>query len=225
MTWQDSPFFAVLRRDLLLLGRGRADAIVSLLFFVLVACLFPLGVGADASLLRTLGPGVLWVAALLATLLSQHRLFAQDHADGTLEQLLLSPGAATLWVLAKITAHWIGTGLPLVAVAPLMGLLFDLGQCSRLTLSLSFALGTPVLALVGAIGAALALGMRGGVLQALLLLPWFVPVLIFGAGSVSACATGQPPTTAFLLLGGALLAALALAPPACVLALRFAVEE
>ncbi|WP_148316691.1 heme exporter protein CcmB [Achromobacter xylosoxidans] len=226
MTWQDSPFFAVLRRDLLLLGRGRADAIVSLLFFVLVACLFPLGVGADASLLRTLGPGVLWVAALLATLLSQHRLFAQDHADGTLEQLLLSPGAATLWVLAKITAHWIGTGLPLVTVAPLMGLLFDLGQCSRLTLSLSFALGTPVLALVGAIGAALALGMRGGgVLQALLLLPWFVPVLIFGAGSVSACATGQPPTTAFLLLGGALLAALALAPPACVLALRFAVEE
>ncbi|MCH4590003.1 heme exporter protein CcmB, partial [Achromobacter xylosoxidans] len=169
MTWQDSPFFAVLRRDLLLLGRGRADAMVSLLFFVLVACLFPLGVGADASLLRTLGPGVLWVAALLATLLSQHRLFAQDHADGTLEQLLLSPGAATLWVLAKITAHWIGTGLPLVAVAPLMGLLFDLGQCSRLTLSLSFALGTPVLALVGAIGAALALGMRGGVLQALLL--------------------------------------------------------
>ncbi|MFY1991114.1 heme exporter protein CcmB [Achromobacter xylosoxidans] len=226
MTWQDSPFFAVLRRDLLLLGRGRADAIVSLLFFVLVAGLFPLGVGADASLLRALGPGVLWVAALLATLLSQHRLFAQDHADGTLEQLLLSPGAATLWVLAKTTAHWIGTGLPLVAVAPLMGLLFDLGQCSRLTLSLSFALGTPVLALVGAIGAALALGMRGGgVLQALLLLPWFVPVLIFGAGSVSACATGQPPTTAFLLLGGALLAALALAPPACVLALRFAVEE
>jgi len=157
--------------------------------------------------------------------LSQHRLFAQDHADGALEQWLLSPEPAALWVLAKILAHWIGTGLPLVLMAPAMGLLFDLSQCSRWTLSISFALGTPVLALLGALGAALTLGLRGGgVLQALLLLPLFAPVLIFGAGSVTACAAGQVHATPFLLLGAALLAALALVPPACALALRFAVE-
>lgn len=220
-----TPFFAVLRRDLLLACRARADLVVSLLFFVLVACLFPLAVGADAARLRAMAPGILWVAALLSALLSQHRLFAQDHADGALEQWLLSPEPAALWVLAKILAHWIGTGLPLVLMAPAMGLLFDLSQCSRWTLSISFALGTPVLALLGTLGAALTLGLRGGgVLQALLLLPLFAPVLIFGAGSVTACAAGQVHATPFLLLGAALLAALALVPPACALALRFAVE-
>lgn len=220
-----TPFFAVLRRDLLVAYRGRADVCVALFFFVLVACLFPLGVGADSALLRVIAPGILWIAALLSALLSQHRLFAQDHADGTLEQLMLSPESPALWVLAKIVAHWIGTGLPLIAMAPIMGLLFDLNQSALWTLSVSFALGTPILALLGAIGAALTLGLRNsGLLLALLMLPLFVPVLIFGAGAVESVMAGEDSATHFLLLGGLLLAALALVPPTCALALRFAVE-
>lgn len=219
------PFFAVLRRDLLLAWRGRADVLVTLAFFVIVVCLFPFGVGAETNQLRAIAPGVLWVAALLSTLLSLHRLFAQDHADGTLEQLLLSPEPTALWVLAKVAAHWIVTGLPLVLVAPGLALLFDVGQGVLGVLTLSLALGSPILALLGAVGAALTLGLRGGgVLLALLVLPLFVPVLIFGAGSVDAELGGTGAAAHLLLLGGGLLGAIALAPFACAAALRIAME-
>ena len=220
-----APFFAVLRRDLTLAWRGRADVLVTLAFFVLVVCLFPFGMGPETNQLRAIAPGVLWVAALLSTLLSLNRLFAQDHADGTLEQLLLSPEPTALWVLAKIVAHWLVTGLPLVLVAPALAGLFDVHQGALGVLIVSLALGTPILALLGAVGAALTLGLRGGgVLLALLVLPLFVPVLIFGAGAVDAQLGGTGAAAQLLLLGGGLLAALALAPFACAAALRIAME-
>ena len=219
------PFFAVLQRDLMLAWRGRADVLVTLAFFVIVVCLFPFGVGPETNQLRAIAPGVLWVAALLSTLLSLHRLFAQDHADGTLEQLLLSPEPTALWVLAKVLAHWVVTGLPLVIVAPGLALLFDVEQSALGVLVLSLAFGTPILALIGGVGAALTLGLRGGgVLLALLVLPLFVPVLIFGAGAVDAYLGGTGATAQLLLLAGGLLAALALAPFACAAALRIAIE-
>lgn len=219
------PFLAVLRRDLMLAWRGRADVLVTLAFFVVVVCLFPFGVGAETNQLRAIAPGILWVAALLSTLLSLHRLFAQDHADGTLEQLLLSPEPTALWVTSKISAHWIVTGLPLVIAAPGLALLFDVEQDALGVLTLSLALGSPILALLGAVGAALTLGLRGGgVLLALLVLPLFVPVLIFGAGAVDAHLSGTGAAAQLLLLGGGLLGALALAPFACAAALRIAIE-
>jgi len=219
------PFGAVLRRDLMLAWRGRADVLVTLAFFVVVVCLFPFGVGPETNQLRAIAPGVLWVAALLSTLLSLHRLFAQDHADGTLEQLLLSPEPTPLWVTAKVLSHWIVTGLPLIIAAPGLALLFDVEQGALGVLTLSLALGTPILALLGAVGAALTLGLRGGgVLLALLVLPLFVPVLIFGAGAVDAHLGGTGAEAHLLLLGGGLLGALALAPFACAAALRIAIE-
>lgn len=216
---------AVLRRDLMLAWRGRTDVLVTLAFFVIVVCLFPFGVGPETNQLREIAPGVLWVAALLSTLLSLNRLFAQDHADGTLEQLLLSPEPTALWVVAKVVAHWIVTGLPLVIVAPGLALLFDLQQDALGVLVLSLALGSPILALLGAVGAALTLGLRGGgVLLALLILPLYVPVLIFGVGAVDAYLGGMGASAQLLLLGGGLLGALAAAPFACAAALRIAIE-
>lgn len=220
-----SVFFAVLRRDLLLAWRSRADVLVTLAFFVIVVCLFPFGVGAEPNLLRAIAPGVLWVAALLACLLSLHRLFAQDQVDGTLEQLLLSSEPAVLWVLAKVFAFWLSTGLPVVAVAPVLALLLDLEPGGLPVLVLSLLLGTPILALLGAVGAALTLGLRGGgMLLALLVLPLFVPVLIFGAGAVEAELSGTGASAHLLLLGGGLAAALALAPWGCAAALRVSTE-
>ena len=220
-----NTFFAVLRRDLLLAWRGRADVLVTLAFFIIVVCLFPFGVGAEPNLLRASAPGVLWVAALLACLLSLHRLFAQDYADGTLEQLLLSREPAALWVMAKVLAFWISTGLPVIAIAPAMALLLDLEQGGLMVLILSLALGTPILALLGAVGAALTLGLRGGgMLLALLVLPLFVPVLIFGAGAVEAELSGTGAVAHLLLLGGGLAGALALAPVACAAALRISTD-
>ncbi|AVR87213.1 heme exporter protein CcmB [Thauera aromatica] len=220
-----STFLAVLRRDLLLAWRGRADVLVTLAFFIIVVCLFPFGVGAEPNQLRAIAPGVLWVAALLACLLSLHRLFAQDYVDGTLEQLLLSREPAALWVTAKVLAFWLSTGLPVVAVAPAMALLLDLEQGGLAVLVLSLTLGTPILALLGAVGAALTLGLRGGgMLLALLVLPLFVPVLIFGAGAVEAELSGSGAAAHLLLLGGGLAGALALAPMACAAALRISTD-
>ncbi len=220
-----TTWLAVLRRDLLLAWRGRADVLVTLAFFIIVVCLFPFGVGAEPNKLRAIAPGVLWVAALLACLLSLHRLFAQDHTDGTLEQLLLSSEPAVVWVSAKILAFWLTTGLPVVAAAPGLALLLDLEQSALPTLVVSLLVGTPVLALLGAVGAALTLGLRGGgMLLALLVLPLFVPVLIFGAGAVEAELSGTGATAHLLLLGGGLAGTLALAPWACAAALRVAME-
>ena len=205
--------------------RQPADVAWHALFFVVVSSLFPLSLKPDPDTLRLLAPGVLWVAALLACLLSLHRLFAQDYADGTLEQLLLSREPAALWVMAKVLAFWISTGLPVIAIAPAMALLLDLEQGGLMVLILSLALGTPILALLGAVGAALTLGLRGGgMLLALLVLPLFVPVLIFGAGAVEAELSGTGAVTHLLLLGGGLAGALALVPVACAAALRISTD-
>lgn len=220
-----SVFLAVLRRDLLLAWRARADLLVALSFFLIVASLFPFGVGADPNQLRAIGPGVVWVAALLAVLLALPRLFDKDFESGVLEQLLLSPEPAVLWVAAKIAAHWLATGLPLVILSPLLGMMYRLDGMELGVLAGGLLLGTPILSLIGAIGAALTLGLRGaGSLLALLVLPLFVPVLVFGAGAVDAWGAGMGIGAQYSLLGGGLLGALALAPLACVAALRLAAE-
>ncbi len=215
----------VLRRDLLLAFRRRGDVVNALVFFVIVVSLFPLGVGPEASQLRNMAPGVLWVAALLACMLSLARLFAPDHQDGTLEQMLLAGEPLVVLVAGKVISHWLMSGLPLVLIAPLLGLQFDLPRDALAVLCVSLLLGTPVLSLIGAVGAALTLGVRGsGVLVALLVLPLYVPVLIFGAGSVGATAAGTGAEAHLLLLGGFLALSVVLAPWACAAALRIAME-
>ena len=216
---------AVATRDLLTALRHRADVLTTLIFFAIVASLFPLGVGSETALLRLMGPGVVWVAALLASMLALARLFASDYADGSLEQLVLSPHPLTLLVLAKIAAHWLASGLPLVIIAPLLGLQFDLSADAQLVLLASLLLGTPTLSLIGAVGAALTLGVRGGgALLSLLVLPLYVPVLIFGAGAVEATAAGLGATAHLSLLGALLLVALVFAPWATAVSVRIAVE-
>lgn len=215
---------ALLERDLLLAFRQRSDLLTSVLFFVIVSSLFPLGVGADPQLLRNIGPGVMWVAALLASMLALHRLFSTDHADGTLEQMLLAPQPLSALVLAKICAHWLSTGLPLAMISPLLGLQYDLPPQALWVLGLSLLLGTPVLSLLGAIGAALTLGLRGGTLISLLVLPLYVPVLIFGASAVEASAAAMDYTAQISLLGAFLLIALVFSPLATAAALKISVN-
>jgi heme exporter protein B len=215
----------IVGRDLLLALRRRTDIATALLFFVVVASLFPLGIGAEPNLLRAIAPGVIWVAALLSTLLSLARLFAADHADGTLEQLVLGAAPLGVVVAAKSFAHWLLSGLPLVLIAPLVALQYDLPQPLYGVLALSLLLGTPVLSMIGAIGAALTLGIRGGgVLLALLVLPLYVPVLIMGAGSVEMAAAGLDPGGQLLILGALLVFSAAFAPWAIAAALRISLE-
>ena len=215
----------VFERDLRIALRRRADTLAALIFFVIVASLFPLGVGPEPALLRTMAPGVVWVAALLASMLSLGRLFADDYQDGTLEQLLLAATPLPLLVLAKIGAHWLVSGLLLALVSPLLALQFDLSAQATLVLAASLLLGTPLLSLIGAIGAALTVGVRGaGVLLSLLVLPLVVPVLIFGAGSVEASNAGLGIGGHFSLLGAMLALALFGAPWVTAAALRIAVE-
>lgn len=212
-------------RDLLLALRRRGDVAVALLFFVIVASLFPLGIGAEPNLLRSIAPGVIWVAALLSSMLSLGRLFAADYDDGTLEQMLL--GAAPLGVVAaaKAFAHWLVAGLPLVAIAPVIALQYDLDAGLWGILALSLLVGTPVLSLLGAVGAALTLGLRGGgVLLSLLVLPLYVPVLIMGAGAVEMAAAGLGGGGQLLVLGAMLVLAAAFAPWAIAAALRISLE-
>lgn len=216
---------AVLRRDLLLAFRQRADVANTLLFFVVVVTMVPLGVGAEPNLLRSIAPGVVWVAALLAAILSLNRLFAADFADGTLEQMLISAEPLPLIVLGKAAAHWLVTGVPVTAIAVVLGVMFDLGAGETATLIAALALGTPALSLIGAVGAALTLGLRGGgVLVSLLVLPLYVPVLILGAGSVEAVAAGLGAGPYLLLLGALALFAVVLTPWAVSAALRISVE-
>lgn len=216
---------ATLRRDLLVTARHRADAVTGLVFFVVVASLFPLGVGSDARLLREIGPGVVWVAALLASLLSLPRLFVADHLDGALEQLLLRPHPLSLLALSKAAGHWLTTGVPLVLMSPLLGVQYGLGGGEIGVLMLSLLLGTPVLSLLGAIGAALALGLRGsGVLTALIVLPLNAPLLIFGTGAVQAQMAGLDIIGLLSLLGAILALALVSVPFAVAQALRIACE-
>lgn len=215
----------VVRRDLLLAMRQRADVVNTLLFFVVVVTLAPLGVGPEINTLRTIAPGVVWVAALLASILSLNRLFAHDFADGTLEQLLLTREPLTAIVLGKVAAHWLVTGLPITAMAVPLGVMFDLPVAETTALVFALLLGTPALSLLGAIGAALTLGLRGGgVLVSLLVLPLNVPILIFGAGAVEAVAGGLSPQAHLLLLAALSLVASVLAPWAIAAALRISLE-
>ncbi len=215
----------IVYRDLLLTLRRRSDAMNTLLFFVIVVSLFPLGVGPEPNLLRTIAPGVLWVAALLASMLALGKMFAADYADGTLEQMLLTPAPLALVVAGKVLAHWLVTGLPLTLLAPVLALQFDLPRDAFGVLIGSLLLGTPVLSLIGAIGAALTLGVRGsGVLTALLVLPLYVPVLILGAGAVEYTAAGLGGAGHLLLLGALLVFAVAFAPWPVAAALRISVE-
>lgn len=217
--------FYVVSRDVLLAMRRRADVATTLFFFVLVASLFPLGVGPEPKLLRTMAPGILWVAALLASMLSLGRLFAEDYADGSLEQLMLAPEPLTLVVIGKLVAHWLVSGLPLVLISPVLALQFDLPREAIVTLMLALLLGTPMLSLIGAIGAALTIGVRGGgVLISLLVLPLYVPVLIFGAGAVDASAMGMDASGHLSILGALLLLSGVLAPWATAAALRISLE-
>ncbi|HYL90828.1 MAG TPA: heme exporter protein CcmB, partial [Burkholderiales bacterium] len=200
-------------RDFLLAMRRKSDVATALLFFVIVASLFPLGIGAEPNQLRAIAPGVIWVAALLSSMLSLARLFAGDHADGTLEQLVLSGAPLGVVVAAKTLAHWLVSGLPLVVIAPLIALQYDVASDLYAVLALSLLLGTPILSIIGAIGAALTLGLRGGgVLLSLLVLPLYVPVLILGAGAVEMAGAGLSSAGQLLLLGAMLIVAAVFAP-------------
>ena len=220
-----TPFLALLQRDLKLAARDGLDSFMVVAFFVLVVILFPLAVGPEQAILGRIGSGVIWVAALLSAMLSMDRLFQLDYEDGSLDLLVLSPMAVELLVLAKTLAHWMSTGLPLIIVSPLLGVLMNVSSAGYGTMILTLALGTPILSLVGAIGAALSLGARrGGVLISLLILPLLVPVLVFGVSAVETALTDLPTRSELLILGAMLLIALALVPYAAAAALRQALE-
>mgnify|MGYP003671867562 CR=1 FL=1 len=218
-------FLWIIQRDLLLAMRRQADVLTTLFFFIIVVSLFPLSVGPEMEMLRVMGPGIVWVAALLASMLALGRMFSSDYLDGTLEQMLLSPQSLSLLVLGKAVAHWLVTGVPLVLMAPVLGIQYDLPADALFVLTASLLLGTPVLSLIGAIGAALTLGLRGGgVLVSLLVLPLYIPVLIFGAGAVEASAAGLGYGAHFSLLGAFLLVSLVFAPWAAAASLRISLE-
>lgn len=215
----------VVRRDLLQAMRRRSDVAMSVFFLVIVASLFPLGVGPEPAVLRTIGAGVLWVAALLACLLSLGRVFTADYVDGVLEQMVLIAQPLPVLVVGKVFAHWIVSGLPVVLLSPLLGLQFGLDGEALGVLVLSLLLGTPTLSMIGAIGAALVLGVRGsGLLVALLVLPLYVPVLIFGAGAVTSSMAGIGGEANLSLLGACLALSLFFSPWATAAALRIALE-
>lgn len=216
---------ALLRRELALALRQKGEVLTPLVFFAVVASLFPLGVGAESALLLRMAPGVLWVSALLAAMLSLQRLFATDYADGSLEQMAISSTPLGLLVAAKALSHFLLSGLPLVLVAPVLGVQFGLDGRALGILTLSLLLGTPTLSLIGSIGAALTLGVRGaGVLLSLLILPLYIPVLIFGAGAVEADAAGLGAGGHLSLLAALLVLSAFFAPLATTAALRISLE-
>jgi heme exporter protein B len=220
-----SGFGLIIRRDLHLAFRQGMDSMMVVAFFVIAVVLFPLGVGPEPNILARIGPGVIWVAALLASMLSLERLFQTDYEDGSLELLALQPVALEITVMAKVTAHWLTTGLPLIVAAPLLAVLMNMPAEGFLPLMAALVLGTPSLSLIGAIGAALILGSRrGGILLSLLVLPLYIPVLIFGVSAVDAAIGGFSAKPQLLILGGLLAGALALSPWAGAAALRQSME-
>ncbi|HEY2927018.1 heme exporter protein CcmB [Piscinibacter sp.] len=218
-------FIALYLRDLRLAMRRRVEALLPLAFFVVALALFPLGLGPEREVLRQIGPGLVWVCALLAAMLSVTQLYAADFADGSLEQMLLSGHSAIVVAAAKSAAHWTVTGAPLVVAAPILGVLFDMDHASIAVLAFSLLLGTPVLSLLGSVGAALTLGLRGaGMLVFLLVLPLAIPALVFGSGAVAAVDGGQSAGAHCSILGALLIFTALLAPPAAAAALRIALE-
>ena len=220
-----SAIAAVLQRDLRLAMRRKSEVLTAVFFFVVVASLFPLAIGPEPDMLRKIAPGILWVGALLASLLSLARLFAADYQDGTLEQMALSPTPMPLLVAAKVLAHWLLSGLPLALLLPVLALQFDLDSATMWVLFTSLLLGTALLSLLGAVGAALTLGVRGGeVLLSLLLLPLYIPALVFGSGAVEAQMVGMGYGAQMSILTAMLVVAAFFGPWACALALRIALE-
>ncbi|MCF5470613.1 heme exporter protein CcmB [Pseudomonas syringae] len=222
----NSVFILLVVREARLLARGPAELLNPLVFFALVIALFPLAIGPDAQLLQTLSPGLVWVAALLAVLLSLDGLFRSDFEDGSLEQWVLSPHPLALLVLSKVLAHWVFSGLALVLLSPVLALMLGLPVSCLPVLMLSLLLGTPVLSLMGAVGAALTVGLkRGGLLLALLILPLYIPVLILGSAALQAALQGMPATGYLLWLGSLTVLAITLTPFAIAAGLKISVGE
>ncbi|SMF97284.1 heme exporter protein B [Methylomagnum ishizawai] len=218
-------FLALLQRDLLLAFRHRGELVNPLLFFMIVVTLFPLGVSPEEALLRKIAPGVIWIAALLAALFSLENMFRSDFDDGALEQIALSPHPLAVLVLAKVLAHWLVSGLPMLLMAPLLALFLALPTPAVYALEITLLVGTPLLSLIGAIGVALTVGLRrGGVLLTLLVLPLYIPVLIFATNAVAAAAAGMPVEGQLYFLGALLVLALTLAPLATAAALRISLS-
>ena len=220
-----SVLLAALRRELSLALRQKGEVLTPLVFFVVIVSLFPLGVGPESALLLRMAPGVLWVSALLAAMLSLQRLFAMDYVDGSLEQMVLSATPLGLLVVAKALSHFLLSGLPLVLMAPVLGLQFDMSVQALGVLIVGLLLGTPILSMIGAIGAALTLGLRGGgVLLSLLVLPLCIPVLIFGTGAVEAISSGLSVVSHLSLLGALLVLSFVFTPWVTAQALRISME-
>ncbi len=220
-----SLFLATLKRDLTLAFRNRGDMVNPLVFFLIAITMIPLALGPEKAVLMRIAPGIIWVMALLATLLSLDGLFRSDFDDGSLEQLLISPHSLSLAVVAKVFVHWLGTGLPLTLLAPFLGVMLSLPSPAFGALLFSLALGTASMSLIGSIGAALTVGLRkGGVLISLIVMPLYIPILIFGASAVQTAALGDPYTMQLAVLGAVLALALVLAPIAAAGALRISVN-
>ncbi len=221
-----AAFWFLLRRDLMLAVRNRAEYVMPLLFFVMVITLFPLALGVLPNLLARIAPGVIWVAALLSAMLSLDSIFRSDFEDGSLEQIMLSAHPAPVLVLAKVIAHWLVTGLPLLLVAPVLAEMLGMPSEAQATLFLTILLGTPILSLIGAVGVALTVGLRkGGIILSLLVLPLYVPVLIFSASAVDAAASGLEVTAQFSMLLALFFLALSLTPWATAAALRMSLSS
>ena len=218
-------FTAIIRRDVMIAVRNRADAANSVAFYVIVFTLFPLAIGQDPTQLQALAPGVIWIAALLATLLGLEGLFRSDFDDGSLEQLLLTTGPVPLLVLGKILAHWCVTGLPLILVTPLLAPMMQLSSLSTAVLLLTLLIGTPILSLVGSIGTALTVGTRrGGILLTLIVLPLYIPVLVFGSTAVQNAGIGLPIAGQIYLLSAMAILALCLTPIAAAAAIKISLN-
>lgn len=221
-----TAFITLFKRDLLIAFRNRSEALNPLMFFVLVTLLFPLGVGPSPNLLQTIAPGVLWVAALLSALLSLDSLFRSDYHDGTLEQLILSSQPLVVMVMARVFAHWIMSAIPLLILAPVLAASLNLAPEALGALLITLLLGTPILSFIGAIGVALTVGLKSsGMLLALLVIPLYIPVLIFGAGAVDAAAAGLSVTGQIYILASLLMLSLTLAPMAIAAALKMSVSQ
>lgn len=225
MSGVSAAFWVLLKRDLMLAFRHRGELANPLLFFLMIVTLFPLGVSPEPALLSRIAPGVIWIAALLAALFSLESLFRSDFDDGALEQMLLSPHPLPVLVLAKVLAHWLVSGLPMLLLAPLLGVFLAMSNAGIVALELTLAVGTPLLSLIGAIGVALTVGLRrGGVLLTLLIMPLYIPVLIFATNAVTAAAAGMPIAAQLYFLASLLVLALSLAPLAIAAALRISVS-
>ncbi|MGF1758373.1 heme exporter protein CcmB [Photobacterium sagamiensis] len=215
----------VIRRELLIAFRRQADVFNPLWFFIIVITLFPLGIGPEPSLLARIAPGIVWVAALLAALLSLERLFRDDYVDGSLEQMLLMPTPLSILALAKMIAHWLLTGVPLLVISPLLAILLSLDWTTWKAVVLTLLIGTPTLSFLGAIGVALTVGLRkGGVLLSLLILPLYIPVLIFATSAIDAASLGMPYNGQLALMGAMLVGSATLAPFAVAASLRISVN-